>query len=127
MQLENLSFLILAHNQLSGCNMKKLVNLSLLDLEGNAIQDMSKLMLPKNLDYLILRENPVEKIFDYRLQAISLVDELIELDEKGIDSMERRIARMNAKYVSLSNSVLVKQAQLWSLMMKKGKKWRIQI
>ena len=105
--------------------MKKLVNLSLLDLEGNAIQDMSKLMLPKNLDYLILRENPVEKIFDYRLQAISLVDELIELDEKGIDSMERRIARMNAKYVSLSNSVLVKQAQLWSLMMKKGKKWRI--
>ncbi|KAJ3304608.1 hypothetical protein HDV03_002561 [Kappamyces sp. JEL0829] len=95
--LDRLVFLTLAHNKLKDTKgLETLGSLSLLDLEGNLIASGDSLHLPPQLDYLVLRENPIASAFDYRLQVIVKVEHLLELDEKKIDSLERRIARMNA-------------------------------
>jgi Leucine-rich repeat (LRR) protein len=89
--LYQLTFLTLAYNEIEKMeSLEDLVNLKLLDLEGNKITTLNS--LPIGLEYLVMRGNPMETKIDYRLSVIKKAPKLIELDEKLISKSERTVA-----------------------------------
>lgn len=86
-----------------------LKNLVLLDLEGNLIEESafkkddvtaSDDLLPNSLQYLVLRENPIFSSPDYRLLVLGEAPLIIELDEKPVSILERKIALRISRYIT---------------------------
>lgn len=98
-------FLTLAYNKISSINgFQNLKSLQLLDLTGNLItqeafkQDEFLLnQLPFNLQYLILLENPICQNPEYRLIVTATAPFIVELDEKRVTNLERRVAARSTK------------------------------
>ncbi|KAI8894865.1 hypothetical protein BC833DRAFT_603295 [Globomyces pollinis-pini] len=98
LQLDQLVFLTLANNQLTSIQgLSSLKSLQLLDLEFNQIEMIDEVDYPKNLEYLILRNNPIATRSGhlYRINIIKHLPELIELDENLVSDLERKLSGHN--------------------------------
>lgn len=99
---ETLTFLSLGYNQISVLTgFSRLGNLVLLNLEGNLLNeaafDPSKALLPKNLEYIILQENPICQNPEYRLLVVAQCPGLVEIDEKQVTVLEKSVSRNSYK------------------------------
>ncbi|KAI8914505.1 hypothetical protein EDD86DRAFT_87774 [Gorgonomyces haynaldii] len=101
--LVSLRFLILADNMLESIAGLEKSPVELLDLSGNKFSQLD--CYPSKITYLMLRDNPMAFLPDYRLEMCRRFPDLEELDEREISSLEKRLARPNDPFEEEEESI----------------------